>query len=83
MSGKDPPRVWKDDQDPFIPSNWGNAILTVNSIEGDDLRLSNTRAKVVRGKNVIIDSGCEIDLIEYTDSLQVSRGSSVKEKKKI
>ncbi len=67
----------------LIPSNWGNAMLSANSIEGDDIRLSSTKAKVVRGKDVVIGSGCEIDLIEYTDSLQVDRGSIVKEKKKI
>lgn len=67
----------------FIPSNWAHSMLTVNSIEGDDIRLSNTRAKVVRGKDVVIDGGCEIDLVEYANSLKVDRGSSVKEKKKI
>ncbi len=67
----------------FVPSNWGNAMLTVNSIEGDDIRLSSTRARVVRGNNVVIESGCEIDLVEYTGSLRVNHGSTVKEKKKI
>ena len=67
----------------FVPSNWGNAMLTVNSIEGDDIRLSSTRARVVRGNNVVIESGCEIDLVEYTGSLRVHRSSKVKEEKKI
>jgi cytoskeletal protein CcmA (bactofilin family) len=67
----------------FVPSNWGNAMVTVNTIEGDDIRLSNTRAKVVRGKNVIIESGCEIDLVEYKGNLRVNRSSTVREEKKI
>jgi hypothetical protein len=67
----------------FVPSNWGNAMLTVNSIEGDDIRLSSTRARVVRGNNVVIESGCEIDLVEYTGSLKINRGAEVKEKKKM
>ena len=67
----------------FTPSNWGNAMVTVNSIEGDDIRLWSTRAKVVRGTNVIIEDGCDIDLVEYKDNLRVHRSASVREKKKI
>lgn len=67
----------------FVPSNWGNAAVTVNTIEGDDVRLSNTRAKVVRGKNVIIENGCDIDLVEYKDNLRIHRGASVREEKKV
>lgn len=67
----------------FVPSSWNNATVIANSIEGDDIRLSGTRAKVVRGNNVAIESGCEIDLVEYKDQLRVSHGSSVKEKRKI
>ncbi len=67
----------------FVPSSWGNATLTVNSIEGDDIRLSSTRAKVVRGNNVVIENGCDIDLVEYKDNLRVNRGAFVKEKRKV
>ena len=67
----------------FLPSDWGNAMVTVNTIEGDDIRLCSTNAKVVRGKNVIIENGCDIDLVEYKGSLRVHRSSKVKEEKKI
>lgn len=67
----------------FVPSTWKNAMVTSNSIEGDDIRLSGTRAKVVRGNNVAIENGCEIDLVEYKESLRVNHGSTVKEKRKI
>ncbi len=67
----------------FVPSSWGNAMVTVNSIEGDDIHLSNTRAKVVRGNNVVIENGCDIDVVEYKDNLRVNRSASVREKKKI
>ncbi len=67
----------------FIPSNGGNAVVTVNTIEGDDIRLSSTRAKVVRGNNVVIEEGCDIDLVEYKGSLRVNRSSTVREEKKI
>lgn len=66
----------------FVPSEFHHGILQTNSIEGNEIRLANTKAKVVRGRNIIIDDGCEIDLVEYEDRLQVSKGSSVKEQKK-
>ncbi len=67
----------------FVPSNWGRVSVTANTIEGNDVRLSNTRARVVRGNNVAIENDCEIDLVEYKDNLRVHRGASVKEQMKI
>lgn len=58
-------------------------MLEVDSIEGDEIRLEYTKAKVVRGKDVIIDNGCNIELVEYKDSLRVRHGSTVKQKRKI
>lgn len=45
---------------------WGERNLTADTIEGDVVTLENTRAKVVRGHDVRIGAGCEIDLVEYT-----------------
>lgn len=67
----------------FASSGFGGGTLRSNSIEGDDIRLSHTRANVVRGKNVIIESGCEIDLVEYKESLRLNHGSSVRERKQV
>jgi len=50
---------------PFLPF-FGERNLTADSIEGDVVILENTRAKVVRGGDVRIGAGCEIDLVEYT-----------------
>jgi cytoskeletal protein CcmA (bactofilin family) len=52
---------------PFLPF-FGERNLTADSIEGDVVILENTRAKVVRGGDVRIGEGCEIDLVEYTGS---------------
>jgi len=49
----------------FLPF-FGERNLTADSIEGDTVILENTRAKVVRGADVRIGDGCEIDLVEYT-----------------
>lgn len=57
----------------FLPF-FGDRTLTADTIEGDTVYLENTRAKVVRGAKVEIGVGCEIDLIEYTDTLTGSAG---------
>lgn len=40
------------------------------SVEGEDICLENTKAKVVRGARVHIGSRCEIDEVEYTESYE-------------
>lgn len=57
--------------------------LTTESIEGDDIYLENTNAKIVRGNNVTIGEGCNIGLVEYSGQINVSSESIVKEQKKI
>lgn len=39
--------------------------LSVGTIEGDDIFLEDTTAKVVRGNHVLIGSGCNIETVEY------------------
>ena len=39
--------------------------LTTELIEGDEIYLENTNAKIVRGNNITIGEGCNIGLIEY------------------
>lgn len=57
--------------------------LTVDSVEGDDIRLEYTRAKVVRGNRVNIGPGCEIDLVEYKDHYQQSKQARVNESNRV
>lgn len=52
-------------------------------IEGDDIYLEDTRAKIVRGNNVTIGKGCEIELVEYKNQINIQDDRSVKEAKKI
>ena len=47
-----------------------NPVLEVDTIEGDDIVLENTTAKIVRGKSVVIGSGCDIGTVEYTEFYQ-------------
>lgn len=51
--------------------------LTVGTIEGDDIYLENTKAKIVRGKNISIGKNCHIDLVEYTETFKRSDDATV------
>lgn len=50
----------------------GQHMLTSDLIEGTNVYLENTRAKIVRGGQVKIGPGCQIERVEYMDSLDVS-----------
>lgn len=58
-------------------------FLIADTIEGDDVYLEQTTARVVRGNNVTIGQGCSIDLVEYKEDLKVLEGANIKEQKKI
>lgn len=51
--------------------------LNADSIEGDEIYLEHTKAKVVRGNQVTLGPGCEIELVEYKNSFQFDKGSKV------
>lgn len=57
--------------------------LTADTIEGDDIYLEHTSAKVVRGNNITIGPGCTIGVVEYKDHVNISQGANVNEQKKI
>ena len=61
----------------------GSKELTVDVIEGDDIYLENTQAKVVRGNNVDLGPDCEIELAEYKDSLKQDETTDVGTQSKI
>jgi cytoskeletal protein CcmA (bactofilin family) len=54
-----------------------NIGLNADSIEGDVIYLEHTKAKVVRGNQVTLGPGCEIDLVEYKNSFQCDKGSKI------
>ncbi len=47
-----------------------NPVLITDTIEGDNVYLENTTAKVVRGQDVKIGPGCHIDTVEYKNSYE-------------
>jgi cytoskeletal protein CcmA (bactofilin family) len=61
----------------------GAGVLEAETIEGDEIHLESTKAKTVRGKNVVIGLGCEIERVEYEESLEVNELSHVETREKI
>lgn len=61
----------------------GYGTLEAETIEGDEIYLESTRAKMVRGKKVVIGPDCEIETVEYAEMLQVDESSQVEKREKI
>ena len=62
---------------------WADKKLTAESIEGDDVYLEATNAKVVRGRNVTIGLDCKVDVVEYSDNYSRTDGAMVGEARKV
>lgn len=56
--------------------------LEVETIEGEDIDLESTKAELVRGRNVVIGAGCEIERVEYSGTLTVDKAAKVGEQVK-
>lgn len=67
----------------LLPFGKDAGSLTAKVIEGDDIYLENTKAAIVRGKQVKIGPGCQIGLVEYTNELTQDPSATIKTKTKI
>jgi cytoskeletal protein CcmA (bactofilin family) len=56
--------------------------LFAETIEGDEIELEATEAKLVRGGRIKIGPGCHIERVEYTETLEVAPDAVVKEEVK-
>lgn len=63
----------------FFPSN----RLRTDTIEGDDIYLEYTDARVVRGNRVNIGLGCRIGLVEYSGDYRETGPTRVREHRKV
>jgi cytoskeletal protein CcmA (bactofilin family) len=61
----------------------GMAELHTTQIEGDEILLENTTADIVRGKTVAIGPGCNIETVEYSESLRVADEATVRNKSRV
>lgn len=51
--------------------------LVTGVIEGDDIYLENTDAKMVRGNNVTIGPNCNIETVEYRNKVNINENSEI------
>ncbi len=65
------------------PGRHETGYLEADTIEGDEIFLENTRARVVRGKKIQIGEGCEIETVEYSESVEIAPGAGVKHQTKV
>jgi cytoskeletal protein CcmA (bactofilin family) len=65
----------------FRPSS--DAELSVSIVEGDEIYLEHTKAKVVRGNRIVIGPGCEIELAEYKERFERRGDSLVRDNRQI
>ena len=47
-------------------------FVVSETIEGDEIIIEHTKAKTVTGKYVMIGEGCEIELLQYSESAEIS-----------
>src|SRR5579875_1572473 len=57
--------------------------LTVDTVEGDDICLQYTTARVVRGNRVEIGHGCDIELVEYKTDFRQDAGAKIGQQVKL
>jgi cytoskeletal protein CcmA (bactofilin family) len=62
-----------------LPGRSNAKYLVADTVEGDNIQLECTRARVVRGNRVEIGPGCDIELVEYQSDLRKSPKANVKE----
>ena len=64
----------------FIGGYFHDVITNVriNEIEATTICLKDVKAKRVSGENVVIESGCTIDVVEYSNKLDISSKAEVK-----
>ncbi|MDH4139435.1 MAG: cytoplasmic protein [Coriobacteriia bacterium] len=65
-----------------LRSLFGEKRLVADSLEGDEVSLEYTTAKVVRGDRVTIGTGCNVELVEYTGTYDRVADSLVGEARK-
>ncbi|MBP2001754.1 cytoskeletal protein CcmA (bactofilin family) [Paenibacillus shirakamiensis] len=53
------------------------SYLETDIIEGDDIDVEFTKARVIRGNRIRIGAGCEVDLVEYKESYEADPKSDV------
>ncbi|MDA1476121.1 polymer-forming cytoskeletal protein [Bacillus changyiensis] len=67
----------------FLAPLFSSPKLTADLIEGDQIELTHTTAKIVRGNSVFIGENCDIEMIEYKEEFQQAKTAKVGDSRKI
>ncbi len=67
----------------MIKPNGASKELTADIIEGDDIYLEYTKSRVVRGNDIELGPGCEIELVEFKNNFKQDKGTEVSTHRKI
>jgi len=59
-----------------------NSRLNTDRIEGDEVSLENVNAKLVKGRTIKIGPNCNIDAVEYKETISVDSGAKVGKQEK-
>lgn len=63
--------------------NTGGNVVVKGDIEGDSIALENVAAQRVSGRVVAIGEGCEIELVQYSEEVEISPDAKVGRTEKI
>ncbi len=66
----------------YYPKSLYPSLMSVDSVEGDNISADNLKARYVAGKKIILGN-CEIERVEYSEELQASPQAKIKEAVKI
>ncbi|MBQ4547516.1 MAG: polymer-forming cytoskeletal protein [Oscillospiraceae bacterium] len=67
----------------FFSGRKKGVMKVAESIEGDDINVEYTSAKTVTGKNVVIGDKCEIELVQYSENVEISPKAKIGKCEKI
>ncbi|PYI55162.1 polymer-forming cytoskeletal protein [Paenibacillus flagellatus] len=67
----------------FLPSDFYEGTLEVDTIEGDDIYVEHASVRTIRGANVVVGPGCRIGRVEHTGRFENEFGSVVTEREQI
>ena len=67
----------------MIGNNGRNDLTVKESIEGDEIALEMVTAKTVVGRVVAIGEGCRIELVQYSEAIEISPDAKVDRQERI
>ena len=67
----------------LLGKNGRNELVVKDAIEGDEIALEQVTAKTVIGRVVAIGEGCHIDLVQYSEAIEISPDATVERQERI